>query len=144
MEEPRVRVRREVFKGLESRYGPFTEMIGPERTFARRTEQGESKAIWAHPTYDTVGSALGRIGERLDPNSPERLIERVGARPVGPSGGMVAARPSFHMRCEVWGWVETSRRESGGTVDQCVGSPTVNGSVFPCSFRYCGPPRRRH
>ena len=73
MEEPRVRLRREVFKGLEAMHGPFSEMIGPERAFARRPELGSPKVIWAHPTFDTVGSALGRIGERLDPHSHEKL-----------------------------------------------------------------------
>ena len=71
VEEPRVRLRREVFQSLELVHGPFTEMIGPERAFARRPGSDSPKAIWAHPTYDTVGSALGRIGERLDPHSRE-------------------------------------------------------------------------
>ena len=65
-----MRFRREVFEALEGTHGPFTEMIGAERAFARRpSDAGGAVKIWAHPTYDTVGSALGRIGERLDPDS---------------------------------------------------------------------------
>ena len=65
-----MRFRREVFAALEGAHGPFTEMIGAERAFARRpSDAGGAVKIWAHPTYDTVGSALGRIGERLDPDS---------------------------------------------------------------------------
>ena len=67
VEEPRVRVRREVFQALETTHGPFTEMIGAEREFARRPDDEWDRArIWAHPTFDTVGAALGRLGERLD------------------------------------------------------------------------------
>ena len=35
VEEPRVRFRRDVFEALETSHGPFTEMIGAERDFAR-------------------------------------------------------------------------------------------------------------
>ena len=70
VEEPRLRFRRNVFEALERSHGPFTEMIGAEREFAQMpTGSGMRTRIWAHPTFDTVGSALGRIGERLDPDA---------------------------------------------------------------------------
>ena len=72
IEEPRVRLRRDVFKPLEGLYGPFTEMIGAERDFAGRTDAVERGGVlWAHPTFDTVGTALCRIGERLRPDAGE-------------------------------------------------------------------------
>ena len=46
-------------------HGPFTEFIGAERSLASGVA-GEASRLWAHPTFDTVGSTLGRICERLD------------------------------------------------------------------------------
>ena len=69
-------MRREVFGAVESLHGPFTEMIGPERELARRrAKEGDVSRIWAHPTFDTVASALMRIAERLDPLSSTRSNE---------------------------------------------------------------------
>ena len=61
-----------MFKTLETLFGPFTELIGAEREFSRWVADApRGTRIWAHPTFDTVASALARIGERLDPAKPD-------------------------------------------------------------------------
>ena len=69
VEEPRVRLVESEFRVLERRFGPFTELLGAERTFApsrcaRGGARGEAR-LWLHPTYTTVGSALRLLGERM-------------------------------------------------------------------------------
>ena len=69
LEEPRVRFRASFFKALERTHGPFDEMIGAERGFAVSTCSAEGPArLWAHPAFNTVGTALGRMCERLHPD----------------------------------------------------------------------------
>ena len=71
VEEPRLRFERSAFKALEALHGPFTELIGAEREFSRWVGDTPTETrMWAHPTFDTVASALARIGERLDPANP--------------------------------------------------------------------------
>ena len=66
VEEPRCRFRKEEFRVLECAHGPFTDLIGAERAFARTVDDSKSRStLWAHPTHDTVATALSRIGERL-------------------------------------------------------------------------------
>ena len=66
VEEPRQRFRVEAFRPLEDMWGPFTEMIGAERAFARsEPASGGVQTLWAHPTFGTVATALSRIGERM-------------------------------------------------------------------------------
>ena len=79
-EEPRARLRAGVFSVVESRWGPFTEMLGAEREHVtgRREQESESprdggavigseygERLFLHPTYNTVGSALRLAGERM-------------------------------------------------------------------------------
>ena len=65
-EEPRARLSESLFSKVEARWGPFTSMLGAEREHARRGgEDAVGTRIWAHPTFNTVGTALRRIGERL-------------------------------------------------------------------------------
>ena len=66
VEEPRARLSREAFEEVVSRFGAFSELIGAEREHAMpREESATGSFLWAHPTFNTVGSALRRIGERL-------------------------------------------------------------------------------
>ena len=66
VEEPRVRLRSQHFKALEATHGPFSEFIGAERAMARREAGRDGPKLWAHPSFDTVGSTMGRICERVD------------------------------------------------------------------------------
>ena len=69
VEEPRMRVRADEFAMLSDRFGPFSEMLGAERghrqSDAQDTGGSETTRLWMHPTYNTVGSALRMLGERL-------------------------------------------------------------------------------
>ena len=67
VEEPRFRVRRSVFKSVESRFGPFSSFIGAEREFTngQTVERSGEKRLWVHPTFNTVGSALRRVQEEI-------------------------------------------------------------------------------
>ena len=66
VEEPRQRFTVDAFRALEEKYGPFTELLGAERSFARFSPfGGEAPTLWAHPTFQTVATALSRIGERM-------------------------------------------------------------------------------
>ena len=73
-----MRFRASFYKALERTYGPFDEMIGAEREFAAPSiDTGGPAKLWAHPTFDTVGTALGRMCERMhaDPaTSPKGLV----------------------------------------------------------------------
>ena len=53
------------FESLERRFGPFTEWLGAERRLATRPSSVGASKIWMHPTFNTVGSALRLLGERL-------------------------------------------------------------------------------
>ena len=68
-EEPRVRLRREVFARLEARFGPFTSFLGAEREHSesRRTRvmAGGHPRLWVHPSFTTSASALRLVGEQL-------------------------------------------------------------------------------
>ena len=64
VEEPRVRLTREQFKRIEGRFGPFGSFIGSERGHAQ-CSNAPGQHMWAHPTYNTVGSALRRVAERF-------------------------------------------------------------------------------
>ena len=70
-EEPRVRMRAGAFDALSRRFGPFTEYLGAEREHGRRAMvapgAGGRPTLWLHPTFDTVGTALSVVGERLSP-----------------------------------------------------------------------------
>ena len=65
MDEPRARLRAEVFAVASARAGGFTEWLGKERLHLLSpafpaTEEGERR-IWAHPTFDTVATVLRQI-----------------------------------------------------------------------------------
>eukprot|EP00966_Prymnesium_polylepis_P208804 4837265-Prymnesium_polylepis.1 len=58
---------------VAARWGPFTGMMGPERSHAEAVVavgaggapgDGVSERYWAHPTHNTVSSTLRLIGER--------------------------------------------------------------------------------
>ena len=65
-EEPRQRLRVSTFRGLEARYGPFSDFLGAERSLA--ASQGAERVgpprLWVHPTHATVAAALSRLGKR--------------------------------------------------------------------------------
>ena len=67
IEEPRARVKQEVYRSLDARFGPFTEWVGAERRFAPggANTRGRTARLWMHPAHATVGSALRRLGERM-------------------------------------------------------------------------------
>ena len=66
-EEPRLRLSREEFEPLASRFGPFDEFLGAERELQPAAVLGSRafRRLWAHPSYDTVGSTLRLICDRL-------------------------------------------------------------------------------
>ena len=66
VEEPRVRLRRNEFKILEQRFGPFDEFLGAERQWARPKGAKEVGSIWMHPAHATVGSALRLLCDRVE------------------------------------------------------------------------------
>ena len=67
-EEPRSRLSRPIFEAAQRRVGLFTSYLGAEREHASAVKEGEPTAValWAHPTYNTVGTALRRMGEKLE------------------------------------------------------------------------------
>ena len=87
-EEPRQRVSRELFVQLEARFGPFDSFVGAEREHtagrARATTPARPGALWLHPTFDTVASALRLIGEQLG-GSPDSSIRGLLLVPLAPS-----------------------------------------------------------
>jgi hypothetical protein len=65
-EEPRARVDRPMFERIAARAGGFSSFLGAEREHGLLgSSQGPSTVAWAHPTYNTVGTALRRVGELL-------------------------------------------------------------------------------
>ena len=69
VEEPRARLVRKELRAVLARHGPFAEYIGTERQYAEGNTRG---GLFVHPSYNTVGSALRLIGERLaGPNGEE-------------------------------------------------------------------------
>ena len=98
IEEPRARVREEVFRALEHRFGPFTELVGSERRLAhampvenaqhpageaRMASGGEKPAsheeervcsMWLHPSFTTVGSALRLACTRMSRETSARGV----------------------------------------------------------------------
>ena len=65
-EEPRVRLARSEFSALERRFGPFDEFLGAERELASPPVPLRGfRRLWAHPSFDTVGSTLRTICERM-------------------------------------------------------------------------------
>ena len=67
VEEPRFRLREDLYRRLEGRWGPFTDLIGAEREYGPRgkSEAGKGRSLWLHPTSGTVGSALRRMHAEL-------------------------------------------------------------------------------
>ena len=66
IEEPRARLRRELFEDVCGRWGAPASYIGTERDYgAVGSGATPTKLYWAHPTMATVGSALRRIQENL-------------------------------------------------------------------------------
>ena len=57
VEEPRLRFRQAAFRQLEGRYGPFSELLGAEHEFGSRGS-ADREALWLHPTFRTVATAL--------------------------------------------------------------------------------------
>ena len=72
VEEPRVRFNAESYHLLSRAHGPFTELMGAERQHGGNGSATGKAAIWVHPTFNTVGSALRRLGERLMAPDGER------------------------------------------------------------------------
>ena len=65
-EEPRVRLNRALFERISRRFGPFSSYIGAEREHAvGKAAEGAQPSLWVHPTFNTVGSALRLVGNRL-------------------------------------------------------------------------------
>jgi hypothetical protein len=66
-EEPRMRLRREVWGRVVQRWGPFDGLIGAEREHRQLWPGSHDPEVrlWSHPTLATVGTSLRRIGERL-------------------------------------------------------------------------------
>ena len=86
--EPRLRLTRDGFAPLEQRFGPFDEYLGAERELRSQSDlsQRRFKRLWAHPDYDTVGSTLRLICQRLseDTGSCARGVVVV---PLAPEAG---------------------------------------------------------
>ena len=68
--EPRVRVDRDSFEFISMKLGGFSEWLGGERRH-RVTDIGSEpvNSIWMHPTFDSVGSALRCLGQRMSGSS---------------------------------------------------------------------------
>ena len=77
IEEPRSRLQRNLFERVAARVGGFTSYVGAEREH-RLACPAEASSAWAHPTYNTVGTALRRVGELLaDSGSRRRAVALV-------------------------------------------------------------------
>ena len=83
-EEPRLRVDKRVFTAIEQRFGPFDEFLGTERAFSSGVSHDQElfSRLWAHPSFDTVGSTLRLICDRLTAD-PERCPRGVVVVPLG-------------------------------------------------------------
>ena len=70
-EEPRFRLPLREFHGLERRFGPFDELLGAEREIqsVKPAAARSFPRLWAHPSFDTVGSTLRAICDRLTADS---------------------------------------------------------------------------
>ena len=68
VEEPRVRLSEDPWSQVVGLYGSFSGLIGAEREHevARSSREGGGSRLWLHPTFNTVGTALRRVGERLE------------------------------------------------------------------------------
>ena len=76
-EEPRFRLRADEFGAVAARFGPFTEFMGAEREHQRASVASNGPPrLWSHPTFDTVGSTLHQICNRLvgDPETCPRGV----------------------------------------------------------------------
>ena len=71
IEEPRLRLKHEIFSLFEHRFGPFTEFVGAERRHDTGSNMmsvasgGAPSKLWLHPAHNTVGSALRLLGDRM-------------------------------------------------------------------------------
>ena len=67
MVEPRFKLVRREFELLARRFGPFDEFLEAEREFSEGGGSSGTRLWWIHPsTFNTVGSALRLLGERLN------------------------------------------------------------------------------
>ena len=121
VEESRFRFREEVFKGLEGRFGPFHELLGAEREFARIPEEGETGSkLWLHPTSNTIMSTLQLIFRRLDDDT--KTVSGVVVLPCDPGavwwrqvkylvrvGGFPISSPHLE-ECKLGQWKNVSSR----------------------------------
>ena len=76
-EEPRARLRPEVFREVEARWGPFSSFLGAERelaTTAPSGQEGELRRLWVHPTLSTVGTAMRRVQEEMAREGPTAAV----------------------------------------------------------------------
>ena len=68
-EEPRARLRSHVFGEVAARWGPFSDFLGAEREHQQPAAldgaEGAPRRLWAHPTMNTVGSALRRVQDEV-------------------------------------------------------------------------------
>ena len=63
-EEPRAHLSAAAFASVEARRGAFSSYLGAEREHGRSPHLAgpqDAPRLWAHPTYNTVGSALRRV-----------------------------------------------------------------------------------
>ena len=66
VELPRVRLTSSAFAHVCGQFGYPTELIGAEHEHSATSSKGGCAShLWVHPTYNTVGSALRLVGERL-------------------------------------------------------------------------------
>ena len=74
VEEPRARVVESLFRDAERRWGPFNGLIGAEREWASVGDcSGDGReVVWAHPTFNTVGSAMRRVLDAMIGSGNER------------------------------------------------------------------------
>jgi hypothetical protein len=118
--EPRQRLKVEKFRLIESRYGPFTGFLGAEREFARGTlDTTPAAKLFAHASYDTVGSLLRRLCERRADG--EKDMTAVVVVPYAPTakwwslvkhfsvGGRIPRKECCVEEMRVEGWIETRR-----------------------------------
>ena len=65
IEEPRQRLTRQEFAGIEAVSGPYSEFLGTEREHAVASADCDGKArLWAHPSMATVGTTLRLVLDR--------------------------------------------------------------------------------
>ena len=88
---PRQRVTAATFSALEARFGPFAEIMGPEAGHPGSDARAGARALWLHPTFDTVASALRLVMERLtlDPATCARGVVVVPWAPEAAWWGLV-------------------------------------------------------